>query len=278
MGDGRTSEAYPEPVASLLTMGEPTHSQDKWEDYPSLGFGVEHIPDLVRIVEDEALHTADSSSAAVWAPLHAWRTLGQLRAEEAVAPLLRLFDPADDTWDTWITEDVPRSLGLIGPPAIPVVAEYLADGTKGLWARVAASRSLAWIGMKHPGGRDACVAALTGLLEHFAEYDECLNGFLISALVDLNAVESAPAMEQAFEAGAVDLSIQGDWEAVQVDMGLLQKRITPVPRGGWFMPNLPEMDGLLEKAQPLTPGDKATKRNRKKRERQKLSRKKKRRK
>jgi hypothetical protein len=56
-----------------------------------------------------------------------------------------------------------------------------------------------------------------------------LNGCLISDLIDLKAVEAAPLMARAFEARRVDLSVAGDWEDVQVELGLLAQRETPQP-------------------------------------------------
>ena len=46
------------------------------------------------------------------------------------------------------------------------------------------------------------------------------NGFLIRYLIKLQAVEAAPLMERAFAADRADLSIVGDWEDAQVDLGL----------------------------------------------------------
>jgi hypothetical protein len=40
-------------------------------------------------------------------------------------------------------------------------------------------------------------------------------------------------MEQAFVADRVDLSIMGDWEDVQIDLGLLEERLTPSDYGNW---------------------------------------------
>jgi hypothetical protein len=40
-------------------------------------------------------------------------------------------------------------------------------------------------------------------------------------------VEVAPAMQRAFAADRVDLSILGDWEDVQVELGLKATRETP---------------------------------------------------
>ena len=59
----------------------------QWPDYPALGLRMEHVPDLIRMTLDDELHGADSDSREVWAPLHAWRALGQLRAESAIKPL-----------------------------------------------------------------------------------------------------------------------------------------------------------------------------------------------
>jgi hypothetical protein len=52
---------------------------------------MDQVPELIRMALDEDLHWADTESAEVWAPLHAWRTLAQLRAEAAVEPLIGLL-------------------------------------------------------------------------------------------------------------------------------------------------------------------------------------------
>ena len=41
-------------------------------------------------------------------------------------------------------------------------------------------------------------------------------------------------MERAFAADTVDLSVAGDWEEVQIQMGWKIARETPIPAGGWF--------------------------------------------
>lgn len=47
------------------------------------------------------------------------------------------------------------------------------------------------------------------------------------ALVDLNAVESAAAIEQAFGAHSVDEAFIGDWDEVQVRLGLKSRQQVP---------------------------------------------------
>ena len=223
-----TTTNYHPPVDKLLTLGD-ARTMRKWPDYRTYGLGPEHIPDLIRMVTDEDLNTVQSDSLQVWAPLHAWRALGQLRAESAVEPLTSLFHFVDDRHDDWIREEVPEALGMIGPAAISVVAAYLANASHGMWARVAAATSLEEIAKRYPESRSECVAILTRQLSQFEENTKTLNTFLIGPLIHLQAIESAPLMERVFAARRVDIAVYGDWEDVQIELGLLQERATPKP-------------------------------------------------
>ena len=89
--------AYEEPVARLLVLGDVRTERER-PDYLGLGLGREHVPELIRMATDPDLNHGDSNSPDVWAPLHACRALGELRAEEAIEPLLLLFDDEDDDW------------------------------------------------------------------------------------------------------------------------------------------------------------------------------------
>jgi hypothetical protein len=80
---------------------------------------------------------------------------------------------------------------------------------------------------EYPERRDEAVAILAKQLEDWAHQSPGLNAFLIAELAELGANEAAPVMEAAFAAGAVDLSVNGDWEDVRIDLGLLDQRITP---------------------------------------------------
>ena len=117
---------YPPPVDQLLTLGD-ARNMTRWPDYVAIGLGPEHIPDLIRMATDEDLNTADSESLEVWAPLHAWRALGQLRAESAVEPLLDLLHRVDDNHDDWVGREIPQVMGMIGPAAIPALAACVSD-------------------------------------------------------------------------------------------------------------------------------------------------------
>jgi hypothetical protein len=200
-----------------------------WSNYLDLGLTLDHVPDLIRMALDEELHWAMSDTLEVWAPIHAWRALAQLRAEAAVEPLIELLSRIDEHDDDWVNEELPEVFGHIGQASIEPVARFLADADQGLWSRVAAASSFAEIGKRRPEHRAQCVATLTQQLAQYPDQDHTLNGFIISYLTDLKAVESTSMMEQAFAAGCVDISIQGDWEDTQIWLGLLQRRLTPKP-------------------------------------------------
>ncbi len=230
-----TEISYQPPVARLLAYGDP-RNLPAWPeelDYLLLGFGPEHIPDLIRLTTDQDLRWTDSEDLETWASIHAWRTLGQLRAEQAVEPLLGLLALTDERDDEWVLEELPDVFGMIGPAALAPLAAYLADAGHGLWARITAAASLAKIGIQHPQTRDACVAALTQTLEHFAENDEELNADVIYNLTELHATEAVELIQRAFDAGRVDEFIMGGWPEVQVELGLIPAPPDDLPRFRW---------------------------------------------
>jgi hypothetical protein len=218
--------SYRPPVDKLLTLGK-TQRHGTGVDYAKLGIRREHVPELIRMATDKALNSGPSDSELVWAPVHAWWALAELRADEAVVPLLSLLPRIHASNDDWVGEDVPRVLGAIGPAAIEPVTTYLADTGHDDWARVATAITLGRIGQAHPETRAVCVARLTAQLERFAAQSKHLNAFLISPLLDLRAVEAAPVMERAFASGPMDEMVQGDWEDVQIELGLKTKREHP---------------------------------------------------
>lgn len=237
MTDAVTNQ-YPYPVNRLLNLGDPRERRE-WPVYTGLGLTSEHVPDLIRMVLDDDLNEADPESREVWAPLHAWRALGQLRAVAAIEPLLSLLWRIDERDDDWVGEELPRVFSMIGAPAIPALASYLADSTHGLFARIAAAHGLEWITRRYTATRDQSATALSVQLERFAENDPTLNGFLVSYLLDLKAVEAAPLMERAFAANQVDLSVMGDWEDAQIGLGLKTNREKPRQKDKRWRPDIP---------------------------------------
>ncbi|GJD22693.1 hypothetical protein RIVM261_076490 [Rivularia sp. IAM M-261] len=74
-----------------------------------------------------------------------------------------------------------------------------------------------------------------------------MNACLVDDLIDLNAVESAPVIERAFAAKKVMPILAGDWDEVQVSLGLKTREEVPIRRF-----TLKEMSEALGIEQPVS--------------------------
>ena len=221
--------AYPEPVRALLQAGE-DQSVDvaEWQDYAAtFGLTDADIEPLIRLACDPALRDEATDSIEAWAPMHAWRALAQLRAEAAVAPLLALLERLDADDDIGAEDEMPVVFGIIGAPAIPHMAAFLADRSKPTFVTADAAGSLAQIALRHPECRAECIEVLMRVLRPHADANSVVNGFAVGRLLDLSAVEAIDAIRAAFRSGVVDASISGDFEDVEIAFGLRARRTKP---------------------------------------------------
>ncbi len=226
------SHDYPPPVDQLLRLGEVKVGSPR-RDYSTLGITLADVPELIRMIGDDGLHGADGELPLMWAPLHAWRALGQLKAAAAIGPLLGLLSRIDDYDDDLVGEELPGVLGAMGAAALEPVTAYLADSRHGEWARVTAAETIKKLGKNHPELKAECVTRLSAQLEKFVDQPETVNAFLVLALVDLRAVEALPVMARAFAAGNVDETVMGDYEDVEVELGVKKERSEPRGPGVW---------------------------------------------
>lgn len=264
---------YPPPVDILLRIGE-TDLGPRWRDYRALGLGPEHVPDLIRMATDvDLIMSADLDDETAelysWAPQHALRAIGQLGAVEAAGPLLDALEHVGEVHDFWV-EDLSDVMARLGAGAIPACEAYLADESREETDRIIAAESLGKIGKAHEDLRDRCVAILTRRLERHLENPSTVNGFIISELIDLKAVESAPSIEAAFAADGVDEMIAGDWPSVRYDLGLgpkpesrrrMERRIAEMER----LRHLPSRRPSLNKVKQQRKRQKAARKQQRKR-------------
>jgi len=236
-----TEHTYTEPVTKLLTLGRPDNRG--WRDYLKMGFTYADIPELIRLVEDKDLRwmekpdgiSEDEDLTEWYGQIHAWRALAQLKAEDAIPALLSILHEIDEYGDDWYGEESFEVFPMIGPVAIRPLAQYLADTRHGTWARVAASASLQKMVEAYPETKEECTAAIVVALKGYKENDESLNGCMISDLVQMNAaLEHIGLIEEAFKSGNVDEAVDGDFEDIQIRLGLIEKRIKPHLRPWWF--------------------------------------------
>ncbi len=229
------NHTYEPPVAELLRYGpcRSTNAND-WPNYgQELGLTADHVPALIEMAQDDelwALFAGDydredefldadiTPDDALWAPIHAWRSLGQLQAAEAITPLVDVLQQRDFDW-CW--EELPQVFGLIGAAAIDPIDELIP-------AKIHYNNKVTLIGAfgkivkTFPELRDRCVEVITRQLSNFKHHHRTVNGALIAELLDLKAVESVPVMAAAYAANKVDEMFVGPWAAAQIELGLKQ--------------------------------------------------------
>jgi hypothetical protein len=217
---------YPPILTPLLNL-VPSFLSDRWPDYvKEFGLGEQHIPDLIRMATDLNLHNASDDTPLIWAPMHALRALGQLRASPAVVPLLRFCNEVAPYESDFLLDDFGKVLGLIGEDALQPVLSSIKNPATHEWVRDDLALALTEIGKNHPHIRSACVQALIELLEEGRHTNPECNAWVVAALLDLKAVEAAPVIEKAFAESAVAEEIVGSWDHVAYDLGL---RAEPPP-------------------------------------------------
>lgn len=93
-----------------------------------LALGPAAIPELLRVLNDDALHRADSPGEG-WPPIHAVDLLADLKATEAIEPMLRLLCEGD--WDEILYDRVVLRMAALGPalvePALAAMARGVSD-------------------------------------------------------------------------------------------------------------------------------------------------------
>lgn len=236
-GLGGRGEGYSAVVAQLLKLETPEAMEGLPDgDYRALGLGEAHVDELRAFAREYAPLRLDSknwNSPEYWAAAHAWRALTQIDIEAAVETMLDLLPRLAD--DEWLHSDFLEVAQRIGPAQLPRLRAFLEEEANAP-ASDAVTTAQTLIAEQHPEARDEVVAALVQILERAKTNSEWLNAVLIDGLIRLKAVEAADVIERAYAADAVDPIFVGDWEDVQVELGLKDR-----PPSGQSSPLLPRV-------------------------------------
>lgn len=218
---------YTGAVAKLLKIGLPQEAvgPDTWIDYQKeYGLNQADIDELIRLATDKDLYyqetEEDYPDEAMWAGVHAWRALGQLRAVQAAEPLLNALKWGDDDY---LLNDFPKIFGLMGPGVIPPLTRAMQENNSdySVTANTAVD-ALEKVAKNYPEARDEVIGIMLEQLKLFDKNDRALNGFLINSLTNLKAEQALPLIEEAFNQDKVDDSILR-WHSVQYEFGLIDK-------------------------------------------------------
>ena len=219
---------YIAPVAQLLTLGSKYNLKVAWPNYLQMGFTREHIPELIRLMLDFELANLpwdenEQEPDVVYGQIHAWRTLTQLQATEAIPAMLNLFHSLDDNFDDYISVEVPRALGILGEAALIPSYELLMDQSQSTNVRIHAISVVTEIARRFPVLRRNCVRLLIDALVEYKNNDAGTNSFIILGLATLKSQEAALLVEKAIREGYSDVNFSGDYRCYKRSIGLLPR-------------------------------------------------------
>ncbi len=217
---------FPAPYDRLLAMGEVDGDFVAYKQFAGeLGRGnaQEAVARLTAIALDRSFEQYDDDAnpdlddPRLWTRLHAVGILTQMgdAAQAAIEPLLPLLDDEDD----WLREELPVFYAHIGQPAVEPLRRILQNGELDTYRRTGAGDSLEQMAEHRPELRATIVPLLEQALID-AGQDDVLASFLVCNLLDLNAKESLPLIQQAFAEDRVDLSVVG-MEDVEEHFGII---------------------------------------------------------
>jgi hypothetical protein len=215
---------YSAPLDKLLTTTDTDASPHSDINYvEQFGLGPEHIPDLIRMATDDYLASDDATESEYNATLHAVYALTEIHANEAIDPLLAIYDKCSKTDNEFMLETLLDFFATIGPAALPSLEQFLADPLHDESAQGYVAESIGKMAEKYPEARAECIAVVTRRLEDFEVNDPGLNASLIGDLIKMKVVEAAPLIERAYASGRVDELFCGDWNEVQYELGLKER-------------------------------------------------------
>ena len=207
-----------EKIEKLNGLGDPQDldSSPEWPNYLEYGFTEADIPDLIAIIIDEDLYEEPNGKKGIWLHLHVRRTLGQLKAVDAIAPLIATFDFFSLVEDNSAFKELPEVIGMIGEPAIEPIATYLSKTSTSTFARSIANDALANIAKQHPDCRDKVLANYKAYLLAPDCLSRRLNSFIIRQLLDLKAAELMEDIRPLFKNECIELGITGELEELEL--------------------------------------------------------------
>ncbi|CAK0761686.1 putative SEC-C motif-containing protein [Gammaproteobacteria bacterium] len=236
---------YSSALKALLHLGNmPPDSAMK--RYAQLSIGPEHIPELIIMATDEDLLWGDGGSAEVYAPGHACQMLLQLRASEALEPLMLALFPLADDDDSgnseWLFEEVTTLFAeLANKATLEQLKAYYVHQHDYPFRQEVCIECLQQIATTQPDLRQGCINILVAQLERYAHSDPEINASLANALCEIKAQETMPLIRRAYAADSIDPSLMGEVEQAEYYMGL--RDTLPEMQGGWWY--LPTQESQL---------------------------------
>jgi len=206
---------YSLPLDGLLNLGWQADEQAVSAFARRASLQASHASELLRMVLDEGLRGGWPADASTWAPLHALRLLGELRAYQTAELLLALMEDEND----WLSDLLPSVWTAMGPKAAPPLWNYLEQRVAPPQWRGNVIIGLSRMGQEHKLYRREVIDRFIKLLEESPPGDVEANSYVVHALSSLlKARQAWPAIRRAYDANKIDNRII-TLDSVRDDLG-----------------------------------------------------------
>lgn len=202
--DAPRPAAYLPPIAELLEWGNDLQKHHNFTDELEYLHWKNFIPALTRMALDPGLIHGWPAESASWAPWHAIHLLGNLESWESAPALAELADLEED----WLSDHLPHIWADMGQEAEPILWMLLDDRSASAKRRGLAAEGLYRMTEENEVLYNKVTKGFEKILQNETTFDPTLNGYLISFLRSMEAVDKVrPAINKAFDQSRVDLDL-----------------------------------------------------------------------
>ena len=219
---------YSEKIQPLFELNRDGYIDEKSvNEYTKFNFTKEDIPELIELAMDNRSEEIDyelyqkESDRLYFATIYAVRVLGKLGVVEAIEPLVNKMYLSLDS--DFYQEAMIYFLADIGVEALDFIENDLLT--------VAEDKLTLFDGLKkivkqNPQEHERIEAFLVKYLETTEDNGSHL-AFAISQLVDITRVKYLDMIKNIFETKDVDTMYAGDFEDIEIKLGLKKERVHP---------------------------------------------------
>ena len=202
--DAPPPASYQAPIAEFLEWGANLKKHLDFEDEREYSQWKKHVPALARMALDPGLLNGWPSDLASWAPWHAIHALGNLQAWESAPALAELADLEND----WLSDHLPHIWADMGREVEPSLWMILETSSASAKRRALAAEGLYMMSDGNDAMENKAIKGFERILQNTKTFNPTLNGYLISFLQDLEALDDVwDAIDSAFEENRVDSNI-----------------------------------------------------------------------
>ena len=172
----------------------------------------------------------DESEASDAAQIHAWSILAHLGGKEGREFLIDELCVSCDIGNDFFTNYFSELILAAGPEAVPELIARFENKQAGESILIEFASALADFA-RHGIEKETVLKALVAALQDDPRH-RSLKGMIISDLVEISADTYLEEIRRAFDENLVDVTIGGDFEDVEVALGLRSERSSVAPHWG----------------------------------------------